>query len=59
MESIRAAAEVYGRSHVESAGYRAAVVRQFTSGAYGWMWPFPRQLERWYDAVLASLRGDS
>jgi hypothetical protein len=54
-ESIRAAAEVHGRAHVERAEYRDYVLGQFTGGAYGWMWPFRQQLNRWYDAVLRSL----
>jgi hypothetical protein len=55
-ESIRAAAEVHGLAHVESAEFRAYVVRQFTSGAYGWMWPFPKAIHRWYDGVVTDLR---
>jgi hypothetical protein len=55
-ESMRATAEVHGLAHVESAEYRAYVIRQFTSGAYGWMWPFPKAMNRWYDAVVTDLR---
>src|SRR5262249_46654554 len=54
-ETIRAHAELHGRSRVEEPGFRAGIVRQFTSGAYGWMWPFRRTLERWYDDVLRGL----
>lgn len=54
-ETIRAAAEVYGLSHVLQPSFRDHVVRQFTSGAYGWMWPFRRSMERWYDSVVATL----
>ncbi len=54
-ESIAAAAELFGRAHVEEARFRDAILGQFTSGAYGWMWPFRRQLERWYAAALAAL----
>jgi len=54
-ETIRAVAEVHGRARVEDRGFRAGIVRQFTSGAYGWMWPFRRTLERWYDEVVRSL----
>ena len=54
-ETIRATAEVHGRARVEDPGFRAGIVRQFTSGAYGWMWPFRRTLERWYDEVVSSL----
>lgn len=55
VEGMRAAAEVFGRAHVESRAYRERVVAQFTSGAYGWMWPFRAAVERWYDAALAAL----
>ena len=54
-EGMRAAAELHGRAFVESRAYRDRVVRQFTSGAYGWMWPFRAAVERWYDAALAEL----
>jgi len=34
---------------------RAHVIAQFTSGSYGWMWPFPRAVGRWFDRFVASL----
>jgi hypothetical protein len=37
------------------AGLRRHILGQFTSGAYGWMWPFPRAVARWYDAFVGSL----
>jgi hypothetical protein len=52
-ESIRAAYEIGGLEAV--AELRAHVVRQFVGGNYGWMWPFRRAIERWYDGVTASL----
>ena len=54
-ESIRADAEVRGADYPRAAGYRARVLSQFTGPSYGWMWPFKRALERWYDGVLATL----
>ena len=54
-ESIRASAEVHGLAHVLDPGYRAYVVAQFTSGSYGWMWPFRRSVESWYDGVVSEL----
>lgn len=54
-ESIRAAAEVWGPAFPARAAYRDYVLTQFTGPAYGWMWPFRRGLERWYDQVLAGL----
>jgi hypothetical protein len=34
---------------------RGHILRQFTSGAYGWMWPFPRAVANWYDKFVAAL----
>lgn len=49
-ESMRAAVEQHGKKLLDDNRYRASIVREFTSAAYGWMWPFPRAIERWYDA---------
>jgi hypothetical protein len=54
-ESIRAAAEVWGPDHPRRAEFREHVIGQFTGASYGWMWPFRRGLERWYDDVLAAI----
>ncbi|HEY0194831.1 MAG TPA: hypothetical protein VGC42_27150 [Kofleriaceae bacterium] len=54
-ESIRAAAEVWGAAYPRRAGYRRQIIEQFMGASYGWMWPFRRSLERWYDQVLSSL----
>lgn len=54
-ETIRAAADVFGIAYVSSAEHRAYVIEQFMGASYGWMWPFRRSLERWYDGVLATL----
>ena len=56
-ESVRAAAEVWGKEYPARPEYRSYVLGQFTGASYGWMWPFRRGLERWYDRVLASLDG--
>lgn len=57
-ESIRATAEIYGVHRVRDPDFRRSVVDQFVSGAYGWMWPFRRHVERWYDGVVAELPRD-
>ncbi len=53
VETIRATAEVYGRPAAER--LRPEIVRRFTSADYGWMWPFRRSVERWFDAAMADL----
>jgi hypothetical protein len=55
-ESIRAGAEVYGQSHVTQGIFRDHIVEQFVGPSYGWMWPFRKIVERWYDQVLAELQ---
>jgi hypothetical protein len=52
-ETIRATHEVYGKDGV--ARLRSEIVRRFTSADYGWMWPFPRVVNGWFDAAVASL----
>jgi len=54
-ESIRSAAEVWGPQHPRQAWYRKHIIDQFVGPSYGWMWPFRRGLERWYDRVLATV----
>jgi hypothetical protein len=53
-ESVRAAAEVWGPDYPRRAAFRERVIGQFVGSSYGWMWPFRRHLERWYDRVLAT-----
>jgi len=57
-ESIRAAAEIWGPSYPTATAYRAHVIDQFIGPSYGWMWPFRRAVERWYDGVLATLAAE-
>jgi hypothetical protein len=54
-ETFRATAEVYGGEAAKAPRLRAHVRRQFTGPAYGWMWPFPRTIDRWIDEVLAEI----
>ena len=54
-ESLFATARVKGMEVASSDEFRAYIVQQFTSGAYGWMWPFPKQINRWVDEALEEL----
>jgi hypothetical protein len=54
-ETIRASAEVWGLDYASGRELRERVIGAFVGPAYGWMWPFRRPLERWYDRVLAEL----
>jgi hypothetical protein len=52
-ETLRAAREAWGDAVLCDAAFRARILAQFTTGAYGWMWPFPRALARWYDRAAS------
>ncbi len=58
-ETIRVTARYRGHDAARDPALRSHIVAQFTSGSYGWMWPFRKQVERWYDAVLAQLGDDA
>jgi hypothetical protein len=55
VETMRATYEHHGLAELRSPGLRAYIVQQFTSGAYGWMWPFPKAIHRWYDRAIAEI----
>jgi len=54
-ETLRATAEVHGLDAARDPRLHRHVRRQFTSAAYGWMWPFDRTIQRWIDATVAEL----
>ena len=51
-ETLRATAEVRGLDAARDPKLHEEIVRRFTSGDYGWMWPFPRMVRRWLRAVV-------
>ncbi len=58
-ETLAAYVDVYGMKYARSPEVRAHIVKQFTSAAYGWMWPFPRQVNRWMDEALDALEASA
>lgn len=54
-ETIRATAELKGLQAAQSPSLHQHIVDQFTGPAYGWMWPFPRQLRGWIREVVREL----
>jgi len=52
-ETLRALVEVHG---LEAARAQKAWLRaRFVGPDYGWMWPFPRAIDRWFDGAVACL----
>ncbi len=56
-ETLRATAEVYGPTAAE--GQRARIVERFVGPAYGWMWPFPGAVNRWFDELMREIEATS
>lgn len=56
-ETLRALHEALGEAAVRDEALRESIIRQFTGPAYGWMWPFPRAVARWYDDFVDALTG--
>jgi hypothetical protein len=59
VETLRATAEVHGIEAAAAPALRKFILQRFTGADYLWMWPFPRQLEVWYDAALVQIRAES
>ncbi|MBW2524231.1 MAG: hypothetical protein JRI23_08655 [Deltaproteobacteria bacterium] len=51
-ETILATAELKGIAAARHPELRQRITEQFTSAAYGWMWPFPKTIHRWIDEAL-------
>lgn len=59
-ETLRATRDLRGRAALSDPALKERIVSQFTSPAYGWMWPFRASVERWFDdAVKMILAEDS
>ncbi len=56
VETLRATAEVYGVDAAEA--LRAHVKQRFVGPEYGWMWPFPGAIDRWFDEAMADVRAE-
>lgn len=57
VETLRATTEVYGLEAAES--LRPQILQRFTGPEYGWMWPFPESVNRWFDEAMADLRAET
>jgi hypothetical protein len=55
VETIRATAEHYGMTAVTDGHLEGELVARFVGPDYGWMWPFPASIRRWYRTVIETL----
>jgi hypothetical protein len=54
-ETLRATAEHYGITSVREGPLREKLIGRFTGPDYGWMWPFPSVISRWYDRTVREI----
>jgi hypothetical protein len=57
VETIRATAEVRGLDAARA--LKEEIVRRYVGPDYGWMWPFPGTIRRWFDEAVADLASAS
>jgi hypothetical protein len=57
-ETLRATAELLGLAAARDPKLRERIVARFIGPAYGWMWPFRAQVERWYRTALAQIEAE-
>jgi hypothetical protein len=56
VETIRATAEVRGLDAARA--LEEELVRRYVGPDYGWMWPFPRTIRRWFAEAIADLEAE-
>lgn len=54
-ETLRAFAEYYGVQALRENHIRIRVTDEFLGPNYLWMWPFRKDIDRWYDEVVSRL----
>ena len=57
IETIKATAEVYGLKEAED--LRDHITERFVGPEYGWMWPFPETIHRWFDEAMKDVRAEA
>lgn len=54
-ESLRALHQYHGEK-IFTQSLRDGVIRHFTTAQYFWMWPWRKDLEKWYDAAVEKVK---
>ena len=54
-ETLRATRDYRGPEAMHDPRLRQTILNWFVGPRYGWMWPFPRQVNAWYDRALQRL----
>jgi hypothetical protein len=57
LETIRATAEIRGLDAARA--LEDEIVQRYVGPDYGWMWPFPRTVRRWFAEAIADLEAEA
>ncbi len=57
VETLRATAEVHGLAAARA--LEEEIVGRYVGPDYGWMWPFPRAVRRWFREAMAELEAEA
>lgn len=57
-EGLKALSELKGTAALHDPRLKERHVAYFTTSAYAWMWPFPRQVSKWYDDLVKMLEAE-
>ncbi|MGH7269470.1 MAG: hypothetical protein ACREJ3_03485 [Polyangiaceae bacterium] len=57
VETIRSTAEIFGVGAARD--LEEEIVRRFVGPDYGWMWPFPKTVRRWFRAAIDDLASEA
>ena len=57
-ETLRSVAEIEGLDAAKNRALHAQIIRRFTGPDYGWMWPFPKMIERWIAEALVEIEAE-
>lgn len=55
-ETLRATAEL--KSLEDARALRAFLKARFVGPDYGWMWPFPKTIDRWFDETMRKIENE-
>lgn len=54
-ESLRFYKDAYGMQSLYNRKLKDSIVNHFVTAEYGWMWPFKKQINTWYDDCVEKL----
>lgn len=54
-ETMKFASIHDGKPKLKNVEFRKHILDHFLTGKYGWMWPFRKSMDRWYDGVVSDI----